>query len=154
MSNNTDLIKKFYTAFAKQDAEGLSQCYHPDIKFNDPVFGNLSGSEVSGMWKMLIERSKGKIQIELSDVLADVDSGSAKWTATYNFSRTNRKIVNTINASFLFLDGLIIQHNDSFDFYKWCRQAFGWKGYLLGWTPFMQDKVRNQARLSLKNYRN
>jgi hypothetical protein len=30
--------------------------------------------------------------------------------------------------------------------------ALGWKGYLLGWTPFMQNKIRSQAKTSLKNY--
>ncbi len=104
------------------------------------------------MWKMLLERSKGNLKIEFYDVVTNGKSGSARWIATYIFSQTNRKVVNIIDAKFEFKDGLIIKHTDHFDFFKWTKQALGLKGYLLGWTNFMQNKVQQNAKKSLQNY--
>lgn len=152
MTQNEKTITKFYTAFANADATKMCECYHPNIQFRDPAFGLLKGKEVCQMWKMLIERNKGNIKIDLTEVKADEYTGSAHWIASYNFSKTNRKVVNTIAAKFLFQDGLIIRHIDDFDIWKWSKQALGIKGLLLGWTGFMQNKIQKQARLALKKY--
>src|SRR6476620_6952830 len=100
MNPNEQLIIKFYTAFGNADAKGMCECYHPNIQFQDPAFGILKGNDVCKMWSMLIEKSKGNINIEFSNTKADDFSGTTKWIATYNFSKTNRKIVNVINAQF------------------------------------------------------
>lgn len=152
MNSNENLIAKFYTAFANADAKTMSECYHPKVHFVDPAFGLLKEQEVSLMWEMLILKSKGNIKIEFSDIKADDFTGSAKWKATYNYSKTNRKVVNKISAQFVFKDGLIIKHTDSFDIWKWSKQAFGITGYLLGWTGFFQNKINEQALLSLEKY--
>ncbi|EJL65183.1 nuclear transport factor 2 family protein [Flavobacterium sp. CF136] len=152
MNPNENLIVKFYTAFANVDAKTMSECYHPKVHFVDPVFGLLKEEHVSKMWEMLLLKSKGDIKIEFSNVKADEFSGSARWIATYNFSKTNRKVVNKISAEFLFQDGLIIKHTDNFDVWKWSKQAFGFTGYLLGWTGFFQNKIKEQALLSLKKF--
>ena len=102
---------------------------------------------------MLIKKSKGEIKIEFSEIKATEYIGSAKWIATYNFSQTNRKVVNVIKAQFQFKDGLIIKHTDDFDIWKWSEQAFGIKGYLLGWTGFFHTKINEQALLSLKKFK-
>ena len=70
--------------------------------------------DVSDMWQMLIERSKGNLKIEFSNVSANGDSGTAQWVATYHFSKTNRQVVNKIAAAFEFRDGLIYRHTDYF----------------------------------------
>ena len=152
MNANENLIAKFYTAFANADAKTMSACYHPNVHFIDPAFGLLKEDQVSKMWEMLILRSKGNIKIEFSDIKADEFTGSARWVATYNFSKTNRKVVNKISAEFVFQDGLIIKHTDNFDVWKWSKQAFGIKGYLLGWTGFFQGKIQEQALSSLKKF--
>lgn len=152
MHQNQELIAQFYEAFSRHDAAAMAECYHNDIQFQDPAFGKLKGKDVSKMWKMLIDRSKDNLKIEVSDIKANSDSGTAKWIATYNFSKTNRKVINTIHADFEFQDGKIIKHTDHFDLWKWSRQAFGLKVYLLGWTGFMQRKIQEQARKSLTNY--
>jgi len=54
---------------------------------------------------------------------------------------------------FLFQDGKIIKQTDSFDIWKWSRQAFGWKGFLLGWTSFMKKKIQMQANKSLRAFK-
>lgn len=154
MNTNEQLIEEFYAAFVTGNFKTMASCYHNDIVFRDPVFGSLSGKAVADMWEMLIERSKGDIKIEFSDVQANAYKGSALWTATYRFSKTDRMVINHIAATFEFKDGLIIRHTDDFDLWKWNRQAFGITGTLLGWTSFMQRKIQLQARLSLQKYQN
>ena len=152
MNENNQLIEKFYTAFANHDAKTMAGCYHNEVLFEDPVFGKLNFEKATLMWEMLIERSKGNLKIEFCNLKTDANSGSITWVATYLFSKTNRKVINTIHATFEFKDGLIIKHTDTFDLWKWSKQAFGFKGLLFGWTTFMQQKIQQQAQMSLKQY--
>lgn len=152
MTPNQQIIEEFYAGFASHNAETMASCYHPEIVFHDPGFGTLHGQDAIDMWHMLIARSKGNLQIVFSDVRANESKGSAKWTATYVFSKTGRTVVNEVKAHFVFKDGLIVQHTDHFDFWKWSAQALGIPGLLLGWTGFMKQKVRQQAIASLRTY--
>lgn len=152
MNTNEQIIEEFYAAFAAQNPETMGSCYHPEVVFEDPAFGKLHGKDASDMWHMLIERAKGNLEIEFSDIQANAEKGSAKWIATYHFSKTNRKVVNKIKASFEFKDGLIIRHTDSFDFWNWSKQALGTTGLLLGWSSFLHKKVQQQALESLRKY--
>lgn len=152
MNPNQQIIEEFYSGFADQKPNTMVSCYHPEISFKDPVFGILKGKDVSDMWHMLIEKSKGDIEIVFSDVRATETTGSAKWIATYHFSKTNRKVVNVIFAEFEFKNGLIIEHTDHFNLWTWSRQALGLSGLLMGWTGFMQQKIRQQALQSLRSY--
>ncbi len=153
MGNHNAIISKFYTAFQNHDAKAMSDCYHPEIEFSDPVFMKLQGKQASKMWQMLIERSKGKLHIDFSDVHSNENSGSAKWVATYLFSKTNRNVTNKMKADFEFKDGLIIKHTDDFDLWKWSRMAFGFKGLILGWTNLMKNKIRETAKNSLSQFK-
>lgn len=153
MNPNEIIISNFYTAFSNGDATKMESFYHSEIQFRDPVFGLLKGKDASKMWEMLLLKSKGAIKIDVSKIKADDFSGSAQWVATYHFSQTNRMVVNTVTAKFLFKDGLIIKHTDSFDVWKWAKQAFGLKGFLIGWTGFFKKKVNQQALKSLSNYK-
>lgn len=152
MNSNEILIVKFYSAFANGDAKTMIECYHPEVYFTDPVFGLLKKEQVSQMWTMLLSRSKGEIDIKFSDVWANNLSGSANWIATYNFTKTNRRVVNKVTAQFIFKDGLIIKHTDTFDVWKWSKQAFGLTGHLIGWTGFFQKKINQEALLSLEKF--
>jgi len=152
MTPNEKTLTKFYTAFANADALTMCECYHSKIVFRDPIFGLLKDNNVCQMWKMLIKKSKGNIKIEFSNVKVDEHIGSAQWIATYNFSKTNRKVVNVVRAQFHFKDGLIKKHTDDFDIWNWSKQAYGITGSLFGWTGFFQKKIQKQARLSLKKY--
>ena len=145
------LIEQFYTAFAAGDAEAMVACYHPEVRFSDPVFVDLDAREASGMWRMLCGRAK-EFSLEFSDVHADDELGRAHWEARYLFSTTGRKVHNIIDAEFRFADGKIIDHRDHFDFYRWSRQALGAPGLLLGWTSMLRNKVRGQAREGLGQY--
>jgi ketosteroid isomerase-like protein len=149
---NAELITNFYQAFAKGDAEGMVSYYDDTIQFKDPAFGALKGENAKNMWCMLLSRNKGNIHLTFNNVKADDKTGSANWVAEYVFSATGRKVINVISAEFEFANGKIIKHTDTFDIYKWAQQAFGIKGYLLGWTAFMQNKIQQQSGTLLKKY--
>jgi hypothetical protein len=51
-------IETFYDSFSKGDALGMQACYHPDIMFQDEVFGKLEGERVFQMWDMLLSSKK------------------------------------------------------------------------------------------------
>jgi ketosteroid isomerase-like protein len=151
MHPNAALIHRFYDAFAALDAEGMKACYHPDVVFSDPAFGELRGAQAGAMWTMLTGRAKD-LEVTASDIEADDQRGRAHWDARYTFGQTGRKVLNRIDAAFEFRDGLIIRHTDTFDFYAWARQALGPAGLLLGWTPVIQNKVRATARAGLAKH--
>jgi hypothetical protein len=153
MTANEKTLVKFYSALANADASKMSECYHPDITFRDPIFGLLKGPKVSHMWKMLIDSNKGELKIDTSDIKADEYVGSARWTASYSLSKANRKVINVIHSRFHFQDGLIVKHIDDFDIWKWSKQALGIKGVLFGWTGYMQKRIQEKAILSLKKYK-
>jgi hypothetical protein len=115
------------------------------------VFTDLRGDEPGRMWRMLTEGGSD-LEIELVEHDAGDESGSARWIARYSFTQTGRPVVNDVRATFRFADGLIGEHRDDFDFHRWARQALGLPGLLLGWTPFLRDKVRGQARARLDAY--
>jgi len=151
MDNKEELLNRFYSAFQRLDYKTMQDCYSEDPVFSDPVFGLLKGNQVRAMWEMLITKGKD-LQLEFMNVEADESTGSAAWIATYTFSASGNKVVNKIKAHFVFENGKIIQHKDSFDFYTWAKQALGIKGALFGWTSFMQNKVKQGARNSLVKF--
>jgi quinol monooxygenase YgiN/ketosteroid isomerase-like protein len=142
---NEGLIERFYAAFAQRDGAGMEACYAPDVTFTDPVFQKLEGPEAGAMWRMLTGRSKD-LRIELLEHEADGVRGAAHWSAHYTYTQTGRPVVNDVHASFRFAGGLIAEHVDEFDLYRWQRQALGTTGILLGWTPIMRSTVRKRAR--------
>lgn len=151
MHAHEQLIRTFYSAFQKGDFATMQQCYHDEATFSDPVFQNLSSKEVRAMWQMLISASKD-LRVEFSDVKAADGRGSAHWDAYYTFSKTGNKVINRIDATFEFKDGKILKHTDVFDFWKWSRQALGFSGVVLGWSPLVRNKVRATARKSLDHF--
>jgi ketosteroid isomerase-like protein len=151
MHPNQQLITKFYTAFQNKDHKTMQNCYADNATFSDPVFENLNAAEVKAMWQMLITRSKD-LQLEFKNVEANDNTGSAEWIATYTFSATGNKVLNKIKANFVFENGKIVQHKDSFDFYTWAKQALGFKGLLLGWTSFLHNKVKQGAKSNLMKF--
>ncbi|MBX9753413.1 MAG: nuclear transport factor 2 family protein [Pseudomonadaceae bacterium] len=148
---NVELITNFYRAFQRQDAEAMAACYAADVQFSDAVFVGLKCREAGDMWRMLCSRAKD-FSLRFTAVQADEQHGSARWTAQYTFSATGRTVVNEIRAEFVFKDGLIIEHRDHFDLWRWSRQALGLRGLLLGWLPPVQAAIRRQARQGLSGF--
>ena len=151
MHPNAELIKTFYTAFHSHDADGMNACYRSDIIFSDPVFGTLRGQEVTSMWRMLCERGKD-LKIDFGNLQADDNTGSAHWEAWYTFSKRARHVHNVIEAKFVFQEGKISQHTDRFNLWKWSAMALGPLGAFLGWTPFVQARIRKDARRGLDTF--
>lgn len=151
MHPHEKVIRDFYDAFARLDADAMARCYHPDAQFSDPVFPMLKGAEVTGMWRMLVSRAKD-FTLTYDQVRADDLGGQAHWEAKYLFSKTGRPVHNRIDALFAFRDGLIIRHVDRFSFWRWAAQALGPLGLVLGWFAPIKWKVRKQARAGLDQF--
>jgi ketosteroid isomerase-like protein len=148
--DHTKLIEKFYTAFSHGNVKEMTDCYHNKIIFHDPVFGELKGVEAKAMWNMLLTKNSGNIKITFQNIVSSLDDGSADWKAVYLYGKSKRKVTNRIHARFKFQDGKIIEHIDTFDLWKWTQQALGVGGYLLGWSPFMKNKIRKTVHKKLR----
>ena len=72
-------------------------------------------------------------------------SVSVSVSGTFDDQHFSLTVHNIIDAEFEFRDGLILRHKDTFDLWRWTRQALGATGVLLGWTPMVQNKVRAQG---------
>tara|TARA_R110000868_G_scaffold259361_2_gene517166 strand:- start:35848 stop:36321 length:474 start_codon:yes stop_codon:yes gene_type:complete len=148
--SNKEIVINLYTAFSKRDFKSMAECYHKDAFFCDEAF-ELKGKEVPAMWHMLCLRGKD-LEVEFRNVTKNGDVVTAFWEAKYSFSTTKRKVHNKIHAQFKFKEGKIIEHIDSFNFWRWASQALGLPGYLLGWSSFLKKKVKDQAGNSLNAF--
>ena len=149
--NNFELIEKFYSAFQNKDYKSMQACYHAEATFSDAAFTDLSAYEVKAMWQMLLT-SGSDLKLEYSNVQANDNKGSCHWEAWYTFSASGRKVHNIIDADFEFKDGKIFRHRDHFNFWRWSRMALGTSGLLLGWTPFLKNKVQSTAKARLQKF--
>lgn len=161
------LIQRFYEAFQARDAEAMARCYHADVVFSDPAFGELRGERARDMWRMLCARATD-LRVDASGITADQHEGAARWVATYSFGKQKRRVRNVIDARFSFRDGarrvddapaptpsgsgLIARHTDSFSVWRWSSMALGPTGALLGWTPMVQARVRRDATRQLDKF--
>lgn len=151
MTADQNLIRHFYESFQKKDIKAMQNCYAIDAKFSDPVFTDLDGQGVRAMWVMLLEGGKD-LRLEFNNIQTAENGVTAEWIARYTFSATGNKVVNKVKASFVIKDGKIVKHTDNFNFYNWAKQALGVPGLLLGWTPYLKNKVRNKAKANLARY--
>ena len=151
MNENEELIQTFYDAFARLDYRTMQNCYSEDPIFNDPVFGVLQGDEVRAMWEMLCKNAKD-FSLQYSLIEIDGEYGTCNWAATYTFSKTGRRVANKVKAHMRIQNGKITEHTDEFDIYKWSRQALGLPGVLLGWSGYLKNKIRHDARSRLQKF--
>lgn len=148
---NRETIERFYEAFGQCNGAAMTACYATEAHFCDPAFGDLQGSDIGAMWRMLTSRATD-LKIELHEHDADETSGSAHWIARYTFS-TGRPVVNDIQAKFRFADGKIADHVDDFDFRRWARQALGPSGTLVALLPPLRSKARAKALDQLETFK-
>ena len=149
--DNAQLIREFFAAFARRDADDMIRHYHPELVFEDPVFGRLSREQASLMWHMLCARATDLV-IELRSHDADETKGHAEWDAKYTFSKTGRFVHNRVRTELDFRDGQIVQQKDDFDFWRWATMALGPRGRLLGWSSVVKNAVRKEVTRSLAHY--
>jgi ketosteroid isomerase-like protein len=149
---NRATIERFYAAFGECNGAAMTACYAPEAHFRDPAFGDLHGSDIGAMWRMLTGRATD-LKIELHEHEADDASGLAHWIARYTFS-TGRPVVNDIRATFRFDEnGLIADHVDDFDFRRWAKQALGPTGNLVAILPPLRSKARAKALDQLETFK-
>ncbi len=153
-TNNKQLIEKFYNSFSKGDAEGMTTCYHENVTFEDPAFGTLENGRPAKMWEMLMSRKQESTTVVFNNIEANESTGKANWTATYEYGPKKRKVVNNVSANFKFNDGKIIEHIDTFNLWKWTKQALGFSGVLLGWSSFMKNKIQKTTNQQLDSFIN
>jgi hypothetical protein len=100
--NNSELINKFYTSFSEGYFKGMIECYHENIVFQDPVFGELKGERAMKMWDMLLSSKTGNSKISFDNIKANSENGNANWTAKYTYGKSKRNVVNEVSAAFKF----------------------------------------------------
>ena len=152
MDTNEALINKFYSAFQQKDYPTMNSCYSDDIVFYDPAFELLRGDEAKSMWGMLCKNAKDFSLTYGNIIKLDDEYYTCDWVATYTFSKTGRKVVNSIKANMRFANGEIVEHSDAFSLHKWSSQALGFAGKLFGWNSFFQRKIKNQAKRNLLKF--
>ncbi|MEO7767518.1 MAG: nuclear transport factor 2 family protein [Ferruginibacter sp.] len=152
MKTNKELVSAFYSAFQQLDYVGMNRNYSNDIVFFDPVFELLKGDEARSMWEMLCKNATGFSLTYGNITELDEEFATCDWVATYIFSKTGRKVVNTVKANMRFANGKIIEHSDAFSLHKWSKQALGLPGELFGWNSLFQRKIKNQAKKNLLRF--
>lgn len=143
-----DVINTFYEGLAARDGDAMVSCYHDKVVFEDPAFGELQAEDACAMWQMLCA-SGTDLSLTHKILESGENTATVNWVAKYTFSTTGRKVTNDVTATLKFDGDKIIDHRDSFSFYKWSSQALGLPGQLLGWTPIIKSKVRATTRKNL-----
>jgi hypothetical protein len=145
------VAERFYEAFMVRDHYTMGLLYASHATFRDPVFPKLTAQGARLMWQMLLSEAE---DLELAvNILEDTpDRARVDWTARYTFTPTRRPVINKVHTEMRIAAGKIVQQVDDFSFWRWSGQALGWKGWLLGATPLVRDKVRARAAKSLKEY--
>jgi ketosteroid isomerase-like protein len=151
MIDGAEIAKSFYEAFNRRDAAGMNAHYARDVSFSDPGFPGLNGDETRAMWEMLCKNAKD-FSVDHKVMGSSFAHADVEWVARYTFSRTGRPVENKVTTRMEIKDGKIVRQSDVFDFYAWAKQAFGFVGYAIGWTPFFQKKVQATARESLMKH--
>ncbi len=146
------LAEKFYQAFADKDSATMASCYADDVNFHDPAFGALQGKSAKNMWHMLLKQADKDMKIMFNTSKVTPDGVITHWEAFYKFSKTGRLVHNKIRASMQMQNGKITQHIDTFNIWKWSGMALGLTGWLLGFTPLVKNKIRQQATSALSKF--
>ncbi len=145
------VAEQFYEAFMVRDHYTMGLLYAENATFSDPVFPLLNARGARMMWNMLLTRAED-LGIEVKVIEDSPAHASVDWVAHYTFGATGRPVVNRVHTEMALSNGRIVRQVDSFDLWRWSRQALGARGWLLGWTPLVRDKIRAQAAHSLREY--
>lgn len=148
--SNASVTKHFWESLAAKDADEMAACYAADATFEDEVF-RLRGADCGKMWQMLFSGATD-LRVRAHPLHEGDGTAHGVWEAWYTFTATGRPVHNRIKSRFVVRDGKIVDHKDSFPFWRWSRQALGAKGWLLGWTPLVRMAVRRQARKRLDKW--
>ncbi len=129
----TQVATRFYTAFAARDSATMAQLYAPNVKFRDPLFGNLKGPQVMEMWNTITPAANSKtfkIEPKVQPNPTQRPDGSwdvqVHWDAHYDLG--SRHIDNHADTTMTIKDGKIVKQNDAWDLDAWTKQALPFGG--------------------------
>lgn len=147
MSKEAQIVKEFYKALSKGDYQKVNSLYHDDAKYRDEIF-DLRGKEINALW-YTATRPEMNLIAHCKSLKVDGDRVTTDWNISYTIDTLNRKVELDETGVFQFQDGKIINHKDSYDFWSWCAQSLGFIGKALGWSQWLKNRVRNQAKKSV-----
>jgi ketosteroid isomerase-like protein len=146
------VVTRYFEAFRRRDAAAMAACYADDAHFSDPIFPDLDAAGVRAMWAMLLSRGSD-VTVDYTIQSGTPDAADIDWVARYTFSGTGRKVENRVHTRLEIAADRIVRQKDTFDTWRWSRQALGFTGLLLGWSPTLIGKVQAKAARGLESFR-
>jgi len=146
MQKNEQVIAGLFNAYQNRNAVEMASFYSADAVFKDPIFGTVQGEEISKVWQV-VHSVTNDLYLHYHIIQAGSSIATANTYLTYNFKHTNRNIKISIKSHFRLANGKIVLQTDEYSMWNWMSQAYGLRGLLLGWNPF----IINRARISAKN---
>ena len=74
-----NLIDTFYGGLAARDGDAMVSCYHDDVVFEDPAFGELQAADAKAMWQMLCASDT---DLRVRHTILEVGENTAKVNCT------------------------------------------------------------------------
>ena len=119
-------IGSLYAAIHDADLTAIAACYDERAYFQDIAFRRRGKEAIMEMWRYVCH-GKPEVSIDADGIVADGRTGSGRWRAKYMFGKTatrpGRPVDNSVTSTFVFRDGLIVEHRDRCDAMAWARQA-------------------------------
>lgn len=116
----------FYAAFAARDSATMSSLYAPNVRFHDPLFGNLHGNQVMAMWNA-ISPAANPYHVKPSAASNPKDLGGGRYqvhvTWEANYGIYGRAIHNHSETTLVIENGKIVEQRDAWDLHAWAAQA-------------------------------
>jgi SnoaL-like domain len=144
---NAQLIETLYTGLRDGNPNIVAACYTSDAHFEDLAFRLDGRDRIRQMWRLVCSR---RVRVSFDTIVADDQTGSGHWIASYIFSDTHRPVVNDITSKFTFHDGLIADHRDESDAWHWARQAYPFPQSLVAGS--IEPLRRYKARQKLEQF--
>ena len=147
MVKNSDKVKDFFKALNQGDYKSANELYHPNAIYEDEIF-SFKGFEIHALW-YTATRPGMDMSADCISIEEVGDKVICIWKMSYTIDSINRKIELQEKATFFFDGDKVIKHIDEYDFWSWCIQAFGLPGRLFGWSKWLRNRVRFQAKKSV-----
>ncbi len=129
MQSQEELLRRLFACLDAHDHEGMAACYHEQATFEDIAFTLEGRPQIHAMWDMICSPDEkgtpSDIKVTHEDPWADGQKWKIKIVDKYTLRSTNRKVINEIESTFEFRDGLIIKQTDKCHAPDWAWQAYG-----------------------------
>jgi hypothetical protein len=119
---NALLVRRLYTALARNDASAAAECYADDARFEDIAFRLQGKPAIALMWQVVCRKLE---EVATGEVLAGSHIGVGIWIPRYpRLLGRGPSVVNPTTSLFRFHEGAIIEQTDLCDAAAWAAQAF------------------------------